>query len=1195
MPKSVSLLQAVCFIVFVLIPISCNTHGNPVAPGDSLDPGLHESSGSNPVGDTGHGAIGYTPTAMPHPGDGPDYAPGEVLVTFEVGIVPVGGDRKIVPGAEAKVSSVLVNHGLTLKRVIQTDWGTVCRLEILDGSTVEDKVAEMKSVPGVKFAEPNGRVYFLEAPYFPNDPLWENPDDSDEDPRSTAFEQFGPSKIGASSVWDVTQGEGSVVCVIDTGIQTWHEDLENNMWINEDEIPNNFVDDDENGYVDDIYGWDTDEDDNDIKDYGGGSYHGTGCAGVVASTMDNLKGCTGIAPAARLMGIRIGFNDGFYSAVIEGVEYAVGNGADIVSMSFITTEDSPTLKAAMDDAYASGLIMVGGAGNDDGQYVYYPCSWDSVVKVGATSPFSQAWSYAPIDEVRISNAAGFGWGSTYGNGLEIMAFGEHYITTFGGGADQYWDGADDFFFGGTSNATPMIAAAFALLKAYYPTESAEWLRLRLRETADDLNVNGYDIYTGYGRVNLVRAIYGTDRYAAEEDANGFVDVAGHGGQLIDSLNAATSGDYIDTEDLYKVTADLDGYLTVDLDIYTWGENLDLQIYSDPSMAPEYLVDSSTIVNHTNNSHEVSGVQCEPGQTYYIRVYTAGNGNASEYSISVRVVDNYLSIDSGSIDPGFVHKQCSGKLIGWIELDVGFRVYFNKLIVSEQGSMPPSKLAGIHLYRDSNGNKSFDGGDALIASGNFHGTNRAIIGGFSNEVNFATSPRRYFLTIDLSGITENAEYELVLTSYKDVGTEEGVTVDYSEFPRTFGPFHVGVDIEPPTWDDTVGVRDAEPQYAAAVLRWNSASDPLTPPVVYNVYWTQSLPFDFGTAQHTDAVGASGGGSYDYQWKLTGLNNDEEYFVAVRAEDQAGNEENNTVNLSVTPSQVSDPYAPQVIGSFNTSGNAWEVVTDPDNERVFVADYDGGVLVVDVSDPTNPHYTSYVSAAAVTGVDFDGTYVYAAGSAGLLIINPDGPSGAQLIKQVNFSDALDVCVVGNWVYVSNFGSQILPVDVTDPANPVQYSTVTSGQSGYGMDAENGYLYVATNEKPRVFDLSDPSAPVNTGADFGANYSYEIDAVGDRLYVTYWFNNRFSIYTLSDPAQPSYIGSWTSNSGQDASDLVMFNGYLYFGTNYHHIEVLNVNNPSNIFELGQVSTGGPDGLATDGNFVYSAENEDGLKVIL
>jgi len=1200
MLSRISTVTLFCTLLLAGIMVSCSGSGNPTVP-DNIDmSGNNSFSGGSVPGIEPGTAFDITDDPVYHSivNDTENYAPGEVLVVLKDGVIPEDMDGRPIETSVNTGIDLLLQHGVSVREILPLGWGTVYRLSNQDGSTVMQKVDQLKALPEVEIAEPNYKVYFCDAPYTPNDFFWENPNDDDTDPRSNVFEQFGPSKIGASVVWPDEKGSSDVVvCVLDTGVQWWHEDLFNSMWVNPGEIPDNGMDDDDNGFIDDIYGWDTNGDDPDITEYNNNfSYHGTACSGVIAATQDNTVGCSGIAPGVRIMGVKcdLGGGGGYTSSVIEGIEYAKDNGAHIVSMSFRTYSDSETMHATMDDAYANGVILVGGAGNEDATQLTYPASWSCVVEVGGTSPFRQYPSYAPTDEIRISVANGFGWGSNWGPHLEVMAFGEHYITCYGSHYSAYWDGVDNFFFGGTSNATPMVAGAFALLKSYYPAESHEWLRERIRETADDLYGPGFDNNSGYGRINLVRACYGTDRYADEEDTDGFVNLGFHNGLIFDSLNDKSAGDYIDTEDLYKIYAPETGILLVDLDIFTWGEDLDLEIYSDPSMVPEFLLDQQTGENHAGTSREGAGVDCIAGIPYYIRVFTGGLGDSTAYGLNVRTVENSVDItDSGSFDPGFIHNGANGVKIGYVDIDTTFRVHINQVAGHISGPMPVSYVSGMHLYQDTNGNKSLDGADSLVGNATMALTNRFLFEGINSIVNYDAAPSRFFFTVDLSGITEDSWFRFELTDYKSISTSEGLEVPFTKFPIVFDEIYVGVDEEAPYWPSTTGVQEVEGKYEGALLRWNSAVDILTPPVKYNVYWTQVLPFDFDTANHADNVSFWNGGSYDHAWQINNLINDQTYFVAVRAEDQAGNEDTNTGYLEVTPSAISDPTAPQVIGSVNTY-DAWEVVVDPPNQRVFVADSNAGVLVIDVSDPTAPAIVDQVAANGVYGVDFDGTYVYAAGAAGLHIIDPDAAGGATTLSLSSWSDALDVCIVGNFAYLTDFDNHLVPFDVSDPAAPIQHPSVGSGYYGYGMDAQDGYLYVATYYKPRVFSLADPAAPAHL-VTFGGNGAYECDAVGDRLYVTYWQGNRFAIYSLSNPADPAWIGGLTSNSGSGGSDLVLHNGYIYFGTNNHYIEVINVDNPNNLFEIGQVSTNGPDGMATDGAFIYSAENEHGLKVIL
>ncbi|HDS30054.1 MAG TPA: hypothetical protein ENN67_03335, partial [Firmicutes bacterium] len=462
------------------------------------------------------------------PANIPEYAPDEVLVVLRDGVVTLNEKGRPLPSTSVDAVRLLVDNGLVVKRVIPLSWGTVYRLGIHDGTSVPDKVAQLKSLSEISIAEPNYIVQFCETPYFPNDPLWENPNDDDDDPRTTVFEQYGPAKIGASVVWNENKGNSDVVvCVLDTGVNWWHEDLQANMWTNPGEIPDNGIDDDGNGYIDDYWGWDTASNDNDITEYNpGGSYHGTACSGVVGAVQDNFVGCSGIAPGIKIMGIKCDLSGGggYTSSVIEGVQYATDNGAHIISMSFRTYSDSETMHATMDAAWAQGVILCGGAGNEDSSQLTYPACWDSVVEVGGTTVFSPAPNYSPINEVRITVAGGYGWGSNYGVNLEVMAYGVFYITTYGSDPDAYWDGTDNFFFGGTSNATPMVAASFGLLKSFFPEADSVWLRERMRETADDLYQHGFDTNSGHGRVNLIRACYGPDRYSDYEDADGFVDI-----------------------------------------------------------------------------------------------------------------------------------------------------------------------------------------------------------------------------------------------------------------------------------------------------------------------------------------------------------------------------------------------------------------------------------------------------------------------------------------------------------------------------------------------------------------------------------------------------------------------------------------------------------------------------------------------
>jgi len=666
------------------------------------------------------------------------------------------------------------------------NWGTLHRAKITDSVTVENMCGLLKSDSRVKFAEPNYLCHFSEAPYTPNDPMWEDDSDPGDDPRDSIWEQWGPAKLGASIIWNETKGdENLVVAVLDTGIRLTHEDLNENIWINIDENPTDGIDNDLNGWIDDWWGWNCWEQNNIPFDLDASNhYHGTACAGVIAGVQDNFAGMTGIAPGVQVMAIRAdcGILATPVANVVEGWDYAKTNGAKIISMSFYVEPPSEILETAAFDTWddGNGPLMFAAAGNSNSLTVRYPAGYECVQAVSAVVPFERDGT--PHDELKISPTWGnWFWGSNYGDHLSVAGYGEKYFTAWGGADDEYWDGDTHWFFNGTSCATPTVAGVAALLVSTHPGHDGYWYRERLEQTADDLHEPGYDIYVGNGRVNALRAVYGSDRFSDSEDLSGYVPlVLGDSGiELYDSIHDVDiSNPFSDPVDLYKFTATKSGCLEFDLDIFTWGEDLDIALYPNPWFSQ--LIVGSTGENHAGSSREIMEAGVIEDQTYFLKIFSPELGNSSTYGLNMNYIGNEISISAENLAPATVSQ---GQLdVPFLKLDLSVlcAATLNELIVSKFSTAPGCEFGALNLYLDSNENGDYDPADLLIATdpdSNFNRTKFSNLDlpwdGNSNLI--------LFITADISPtIPVSTELQLSLDNYKSLDIT-GTIPDYNLFP------------------------------------------------------------------------------------------------------------------------------------------------------------------------------------------------------------------------------------------------------------------------------------------------------------------------------------------------------------------------------------------------------------------------------
>ncbi|HSC91435.1 MAG TPA: S8 family peptidase [Gaiellaceae bacterium] len=340
--------------------------------------------------------------------------------------------------------------------------------------------------PHVRYVEPNRRVSIEDHGGEPNDPrfheLW-------------GLRNFGQTAgwlpgtpdadVDAPEAWRVSTGAGVVVGVVDTGVDLAHPELAPNLWTNPGEVPGNHRDDDGNGYVDDVHGWDFADDDADPSDEHG---HGTHVAGTIAAVADNGVGVAGVAPEARVMALRMLGADGSGTVAdaVEALLYAVDNGAAVTNNSWGDTEDSQAVRDAVAAADVAGVLVVAAAGNsasDNDETPHYPSGIDApnVVSVAATD-----------------NRDALAWFSNVGvRTVDLGAPGASILSTWPGGGYQTLDG--------TSMATPHVSGAAALAKAAFPGASAVGLKALLLRSVDPLTSLAGDTAAG-GRLNADHAV-----------------------------------------------------------------------------------------------------------------------------------------------------------------------------------------------------------------------------------------------------------------------------------------------------------------------------------------------------------------------------------------------------------------------------------------------------------------------------------------------------------------------------------------------------------------------------------------------------------------------------------------------------------------------------------------------------------------
>jgi subtilisin family serine protease len=380
-------------------------------------------------------------------------------------------------------------------------------VDLPEGTDVLAAAAQLRQQPGVLDAEPDMIVY---PALVPNDPQYPN--------------QWHHPVIHSPEGWDAQTGVGSnvVIAIVDSGCDLDHPDLAGRIWVNPGEIPGNGLDDDANGFVDDVNGWDFTEGNNDPSpspDGVGGdadASHGTLVGGTAAATGNEGYGVAGVTWGARIMPVQVFPADGggSVSDVVAAINYAVANGAKIVNLS-IGGGWTTSFTAPITAAYDAGVLVVVAGGNSGDELTNSSSTWESPV-------CNDGQSSSQTPSPSLNHAFGVGatdrndrlsWYSNYdgssGSFIDVVGpgdaiYGPLYVDPQGRwGFNQNW-GTNS----GTSFSCPMAAGLAALLLAQSPGLTPTQLMTAIKNGADNIDAlnPGYAGKLGAGRLNVARAL-----------------------------------------------------------------------------------------------------------------------------------------------------------------------------------------------------------------------------------------------------------------------------------------------------------------------------------------------------------------------------------------------------------------------------------------------------------------------------------------------------------------------------------------------------------------------------------------------------------------------------------------------------------------------------------------------------------------
>jgi hypothetical protein len=508
--------------------------------------------------------------------------------------VPYVTDHVIVRWrSDAAAPTVMARHRVA--SIAQLDGAGLTEIVTTGGRSVPDLLADLGADPAVASVEPDYVISLPDSGSIDAVPV--------DDPLSA--NQYSLDRMMVRDAWSLEIGGDNLIAVLDTGVEFGHPDLAGRLVTGYDFVNNDADANDDNG-------------------------HGTWVTGIIVANVDNGIGGAGISWSDKVLPVKImnSAGTGTTSDLIDGIRYAADRGAKVINMSVGGFPYSPATLDAVNYAWDSGAILVGAAGNNAREEVFYPGAYGNVIGVTATQ----------VDDE-------FSYWSSYGAADDVSAPGASVFTT-----NCYVckpaEGGPYTYISGTSFATPNVAGVFALMRARYPTWTNREVVVRMLATVDDLGAPGYDVRYGYGRVNAYRALGGAVGGPAASPGDALEPNNSQGaarfvglGTIRPSLHPAGDVDWVSLDAPRAGRLDVSVLGMTDARAWPWTRSA---LPIDPVI--EMYDGSGTLLRRASavgaGATEVASVQVSGPTRLYARISNATpNGNRSAYTITTGYVDN----------------------------------------------------------------------------------------------------------------------------------------------------------------------------------------------------------------------------------------------------------------------------------------------------------------------------------------------------------------------------------------------------------------------------------------------------------------------------------------------------------------------------------------------------------------------------